>query len=133
MHRHADFLERLGVGIEELDTLLVLRLILCRFNSLGPFLPFHLIDQCKAFFKNCPVFLRHFIQECTVANQDIRYHLVHIIGIILADITMAIGGQCHFIVFRAVDNLGLQGGIYLAKAHRSSRAAEEAHHFHVGR
>ncbi len=41
-------------------------------------------------------------------DQNIRNHGMLVHGINLADLAVLSGGQCRLIVFRAVDNAGLQ-------------------------
>ena len=57
---------------------------------------------------------------------------MHIVGIILADITVAVIGQGQLVVLGTIQNTGLQCGIHITEAHGGGRAAQQAHHFHVG-
>ena len=57
---------------------------------------------------------------------------MHIIGIIFAHVPVSVVRQRHFIVLRAVNDVGLKRGIYLTEAHRRGRTAKALHHFHVG-
>ena len=44
-------------------------------------------------------------------------HILLVCGIYLADFAMFAGGKCCFIVLSAVDNAGLERGIYIAVGH----------------
>ena len=66
--------------------------------------------------------------ECIYKNalesdQDIRDHLVHIVGIVFAYISMTVVCQSQFIIFCSVDDLGLEGRVHISKAHGSGRAS----------
>ena len=57
---------------------------------------------------------------------------MHVIGVEFADVAVAVGGEGQLVVLRAVDDLGLEGGVYLAEAHGGGGAAQQAHHGDVG-
>ena len=105
MHGNADFLERRCVRIEELNSLIMFRFVLCRLHCLCPLLPLHLVDNLKAFLKHCPVLWRKSVKKCTVSNENIWYHLMHVIRIVLTYIPVAIGSERHLIVLRPVNDL----------------------------
>ena len=57
---------------------------------------------------------------------------MHVVGVILADIAVAVVGQGQLVVLRAVQNAGLQGGVHITKAHGCGGTAQQTHHLHIG-
>ena len=57
---------------------------------------------------------------------------MHVVGVVLADITVAVVGQGQLVVLGAVDDLGLQRRVDITKAHGGGGTAQQVHHLHVG-
>ena len=132
MHGDTDLPEGFGIRIVEGDLLHLLGPLSGLFHRAAPVFPLHGVDQPEARFKDGNLLLRQPLQKCQIAQHDVRDHLMHIIGVVLAHVAMAVGGQSQFVVLRSVDDLGLQGGIDLAKSHRRGRATQQREHLHVG-
>ena len=133
MHGLEHFLEGRDVGVNEVYALLVRCVLLCFLNSGFPCLALGLVEDCKALVKDGALFLAQFFHKVQVADQDIWDHLVHVVGIVLAHVAVAVIGERQLVVLRAVQHLCLQCGVNVAEAHRGGRAAQQLHHGYVGR
>ena len=132
MHGGHRLLEGGDVGVDEVDPLLVLGLFLGGFHSVGPGFPLGLVQDLEALVKNGALLLAQAVHKAQVADQDIGDHLVHGVGVVFAHVAVAVVGQGQLVVLCAVQHLGLQGGVHIAKAHGGGRAAQQLHHPHVG-
>ena len=121
-----------SVRVNKVDVLLVLGLVLGLGHSVLPSVLLGALHDLEALFKDRALLVVELVQEGVVCNQQIRHHLVHIIGVILADIAVTVIGQSQLVVLGAVQNTGLQCGVHITEAHGGRRAAQQTHHFHVG-
>ena len=65
-------------------------------------------------------------------DQNVGDHGVLVNGVDLAHFAVLAGGQCGFVVFGAVNDAGLQGGIHIAVRHGNGNAAQIVHHIGLG-
>ncbi|MPM52462.1 hypothetical protein SDC9_99221 [bioreactor metagenome] len=120
MQRFYGCLERCDVHFVEHDAVFLDRDFFFFLNS---FLEHALLVSSRFFsrFQDCFVLIvvQAFFHG-VVHDHDIGYTRMSIIGIVLRNPTVAGCVQYEFIVFRAVDQVGLERRIDLAAAHRNS-------------
>ena len=112
--------------------LLVLGLILGLGYSVLPGVLLDLLDDLEALIEDGALLVAEALQESIVRHQQVRHHLVHIVGVILADIAVAVVGQGQLVVLGTIQDAGLQGGVDITEAHGGGGAAQQTHHLHVG-
>ena len=123
MHGNNRFLKWGCIRVEEIHLLVSGSPFFSRIHCDGPFLSLDLIHEVKALIKNGSFFRGQTVQKSDISDQDIRDHLVHIVGIVFAYISMTVVCQSQFIIFCSVDDLGLEGRVHISKAHGSGRAS----------
>ena len=109
-------LKRCSVRVNKVDVLLILGLIFRLSHSILPSILLGALHDLKALFKDRALLVAEFVQEGVVCHQQIRHHLVHIVGVILADITVTVIGQSQLVVLGTIQNTGLQRGVHIAEA-----------------
>lgn len=129
---HNSLLEGSGVGVQEVDTLLIQSLLLGGLDGAGPLSTLNGVDDLEALVKDGALLGRQTLQEGPVAQDQVGDHLVHIVGVVLTNVAVTVGGQSQLVVLSAVDDLGLQSGVDIAEAHGGGGTAQQLHHGNVG-
>ncbi len=90
MKDSAGFHERLLIRVKKSDLLLLAGPLLCLPDGFEPFFPFHLVYDLEALFKNFPFLLGKAFHKRVISNQDIRNHLMHIVRVVFAYVSVAV-------------------------------------------
>lgn len=120
------------IRVEKLHFLLAGCLLAGGLYGLYPFSSLNVIDQPVSLLKDSLFLRTHALDKHIISDQNVRNHLMHVVGIIFADIPVAVIGKCHLIIFGSIDNIGLESRVHVTKTHGCGGASQKTHHLNVG-